>query len=363
MPRINGRFEFYLAQTNVKAFIRVLKLMGEEFRIPFGDCCYLVVPFYRTKPELKALSSLTEGAEFGNSSVRLVLMYDSGGYEVEIGKLSFSQLLLKLQRAWETCPLPNHMVLPDNPLTSADSEDEIKRKVDETIEGSLFFIRRYRDLVDRMVAPIHGVTLDTVLECAKVFYDEGVRFFAFGSLEAIVGSKSVTNLTPQAIEVLEGLSRFCRERKVKLHIFGVGSIDSIVSIRQAGIWFSSVDSSSLVRQTAACKVLFPEAKLHLQALHYIRLRDIYETVRETTRHRCPFCESYEKLVKSFDARYAHNLIVLFEVLSEIIKETDAIAATEDDTVNVRKVSVHVANKVRFTAARVGKLLCSCYNNE
>ena len=60
-------------------------------------------------------------------------MFDSGGYQVQMGKISYGELCKRLREIYERETWADFYVLPDNVPTSQDADFEVEQKVKETL--------------------------------------------------------------------------------------------------------------------------------------------------------------------------------------------------------------------------------------
>lgn len=246
------------------------------------------------------------------------VMFDSGGYYVQVGRLTYHEIYYPLLQLYREHRWADVYTLPDHVPTSQDSEDEVWRKVKDTVEyGSLFFGELPPTIQERALAVVQGHTYEQVDYCLKAYLDLGVPYLGFGSFGTIGRNSQVNVATNSAVGLAEYAARIAKTKDVKLHFFGLGAPALVAMIYGAGA--SSFDSSSWIKSAGFGQIYLPFTRGynishrngHSQLQKGIRL-DEFEQLKLLTHHDCPFCRSVDELQKHKLYRALHNLIAIRE---------------------------------------------------
>lgn len=268
-----------------------------------------------------------------SSNFDINVMFDSGGYEVQVGNREFDDLYSYLVDFYTENHWGQRYVLPDNVPVSDDPPNVVDRKVDETISASKMCFRRLPDhLKSRALAVIQGHSKDQLARCLNKYSDlDGLEHVGFGSFSTSGISQGVNMVTRDAFENLEWATKRAHELGFSVHAFGIGGPTSIPLLYQAGV--DSFDTTSWMRSSGYGNVFFP-FKSRYNASHRknrggnILTGDELPHLKAETNHECPFCESISRLRNNRWDRIIHNLIVIHEMTNRIDKmdQQDVIEA-------------------------------------
>src|SRR5579885_2409539 len=85
------------------------------------------------------------------------ICFDSGGYYVQVGKIGYHELYMKLLNCYRSHRWADRYVLPDYVPLSSDSIAEVEEKVRETVYYScLFFEEMPDELKPKAMPVVHG---------------------------------------------------------------------------------------------------------------------------------------------------------------------------------------------------------------
>lgn len=255
-------------------------------------------------------------------SLDLNLMFDSGGYEVQVGNKTFDELYSYLLDYYDGNRWGHRYVLPDNVPMSDDDSQTVQKKVDETISATRMCFRRLPDEIkENSVAVIQGHTREQISRCIDEYKDlDGLTEVGFGSFATGGVNGGVNMITNEAFENLRWAVDRAHEHGLSVHAFGVGGPTSIPLLHEAGV--DSFDTTSWMRTSGYGNVYFP-FKGRLNASHRKHRSGNVLTKKELphlkaeTDHRCPFCEDISRLSNNRWDRILHNLIVTHEVVERI----------------------------------------------
>ena len=243
-----------------------------------------------------------------------VVMFDSGGYFVQKGDISYYDLHRKLYEYYQQEDWADIYVLPDNPPLSRDSLRSAEAKIKQTVEGSL---RLYGDLsyeVQQKAMPVVHATRSEHLDyCLRQYAN--FKNIGFGSFPTRGTSNSINRLNINALMILRQLTRMLDSEDVKLHTFGISTPPAIYLLSLAGV--HSFDSNGWMRSGGYGKVFLPFMRGYLVTFNSRRNGSLNETEfklwKENIKHDCPFCGSFERLSNNRWDRIMHNLIVMSEL--------------------------------------------------
>jgi len=307
--------QFFITLTNSAGKIRrVVELWGQsgDPRNPFAHVIF--TPLFSSVPTITEIRRLKE--ERG-----AMVMFDSGGYQVQMGKMTYEELFDQLFHFYTANPWADWYVLPDRVPHTADSNEEVEFKVQETIDfGRLFWRRLPDNLRPRALGVVHGRMPDQIRRCIEAYAEMGVRYVGFGSFGTSGPSGAVNLVSQQSLSLLRLTQALAREHDLRLHVFGIGSPGPLIRIVRAGITLSSFDSAGWWKAGAFGNVFFPKGQqLHITAMA------TWETTaqgilqaKEQSQHECKFCADTEQLRRSRIARIMHNLSALLDTL-ELVK--------------------------------------------
>ena len=307
--------QFFVTLTNNAGKIRRVAELWEQGGDPRNPFAHVIfTPLFSSIPTITEIRRFKE--ERGS-----VIMFDSGGYQVQMGKMTYEELFDRLHRFYEANHWADWYVLPDRVPHTTDSDEEVEFKVQETIDFARLFLRRMPDdLKPRALGVTHGRTPDQIRRCIEAYAEMGVRYVGFGSF-GTSGPNSAVNLVSQrSLSLLRLTQTLAREYDLRLHVFGIGSPGPLIRLVHAGILSNSFDSAGWWKAGAFGNVFFPKGQqLHITAMATweTTTRGILQA-KKLSHHECEFCADIGQLRRSRIARIMHNLSALLDTL-ELVK--------------------------------------------
>lgn len=248
------------------------------------------------------------------------VMFDSGGYYVQSGKLSYIELYYPLLQVYLKNRWADIYTLPDHVPTSLDSEDEVWRKVYDTVRFScLFHSELPSNLKPRAMPVVQGHTLEQVDYCLRHYLPLGVRHLGFGSFGTSGKNSEVNVATNSSVDLARYVVEVAQRHDIKVHFFGLGTPALAAMIYGCGA--SSFDSASWIKAAGFGQVFLPFMRAynisHRNGVSELQKGITVEQFRQwsqLTRHQCPFCEQLDELQQEKMVRTVHNLIVMHETI-------------------------------------------------
>lgn len=252
----------------------------------------------------------------------LNVMFDSGGYEVQVGNKTFDELQAYLHKFYGENQWGHRYTLPDNVPLSQDQIETVEQKVKQTADISSLFYRQLPDsLQPRALAVVQGHNQDQLRHCLNTYASlDGLQHVGFGSFGTSGVSNGVNMLTTDAYRNLEWAVNRAHDEGMTVHAFGIGGPTSIPLLYSTGV--DSFDTTSWMRSSGYGNVFFP-FKSRLNASHrkkrggQLLTKDELPHIKAETDHSCPFCESMSQLRNNRWDRIIHNLIVTYEMTNRM----------------------------------------------
>ncbi len=323
---------FYASLTVTPSEMRIMHRLWHEQAHDFDWKFGKPNPFQRVliSPVVASKSTFDFVRELKRTGESEVVMFDSGGYFVQKGDLSYYDLHRKLYERYQQEDWADIYVLPDNPPLSKDSLSSAEEKIKQTVEGSL---RLYSDLsyaIQQKAMPVIHATRSEHLDYCLRHYTNFKRI-GFGSFPTSGTSNSINRLNINALMILRQLTRMLDSDSVKLHTFGISTPPAIYLLSLVGV--HSFDSNGWMRSGGYGKVFLPFMRGYLVTFNSRNNKSLNEAEfklwKENTRHDCPFCGSFERLSNNRWDRIMHNLIVMAELEThQRIPQTDLLAAQQ-----------------------------------
>lgn len=314
-PKEHPRPTFLLSLTNEASKIReVIHLWDEsgDLRDPFRHVIF--TPLFSSRATIKLIRQLKEERDS-------VVMFDSGGYHVQMGKTSYEELFDRLLRLYRENDWGDWYVLPDHVPLSADSGREVEFKVRETLDFARLFLRMMPDnFVEKAVGVVHGQTDDQVRRCVDAYAGMGLRYIAFGSFGTSGPNGSVNMVSHRSLRLLGVIQHLAHEYGLRFHIFGIGSPSHLIRLANAGIVPMSFDSAGWWKAGGFGKVFFPGgSQLHITRMNQQNeTREGIEREKHRTKHCCPFCADVVELRRKRILRVMHNLVAMLETVERVV---------------------------------------------
>ena len=307
-------FAFYLTLTNHASEIRqVIRLWNEggDKRNPFARVIF--TPLFSRRSAINLVRRLKD--ELGS-----VVMFDSGGYQVQMGKASYEELFDCLLRFYRENNWADWYVLPDHVLRSTDSDREVEFKVRESIDFARLFVRMMPDdFVAKAVGVVHGRTEDQVRRCIEAYAEMGIRYIGFGSFGTSGPNGTINLVSQRSLKLLRLVQAIAHEVGLRLHIFGIGSPGQLMYLAKANIIPTSFDSAGWWKAGGFGKVFFPSGR----QIHITRVKSYAATLsgiqreKYRTQHACFFCRDTSELRRSRMMRVMHNLSCMLDTVERI----------------------------------------------
>ena len=277
-------------------------------------------PFQRLliSPVLASPSTLAFVRELKRTGETEEVMFDSGGFFVQKGDITYNALYSKLLEVYHTENWADIYILPDNPPLSKDSLSTAEDKIRQTVDGSVSFAYQLStDLREKVMPVIHAKQpfhLDYCLKNYEPLTADSHRI-GFGSFATSGATNSINRVNADVLRLLGNL--IPRLNGSRLHSFGISTPPAVFCLAKAGV--RTFDSNGWMRSGGYGKIFFPFTSgqmIDCRRLGYARIRfDDLEPLRLNTGHRCPFCESFGDLSdgKGRWLRIMHNLTVMTEL--------------------------------------------------
>lgn len=349
--------------------VQILRRILED-GLPSLVRALLVTPLMVTPYTLRLSRALQEDLGLG-------VMFDSGGYAVQTGRLDYFEMYSRLLELYRRERWAALYTLPDHVPTSQDSDETVEAKVRQTVECSELFYRELPDeLCERALGVAHGRSLAQIEFCLDHYLRLGLRHVGFGSFGTAGENSSMNIVTERALDNARRLAGLAQERGMTTHLFGIGAPALLPWAAWTGA--TSFDSANWARSAGFGQVFLPltrgynishrngTAKLE-KALTQTDLagrsalsarqrrteiqkgltQDDFERLREISNHACRFCDSFELLQTSRVARAGHNLLATADALTIIergdLRQMDAIyeAASPRYRARWRRLMQHV----------------------
>ena len=273
-------------------------------------------PFQRVliSPVVASMQTFDFVRELKRTGETEVAMFDSGGYFVQKGDISYYDLHRKLYECYQREDWADIYVLPDNPPLSKDSLSSAEAKIKQTVEGSL---RLYNDLSDaiqqRAMPVVHATKSEHLDYCLRHY--KNFKRIGFGSFPTSGTSNSINRLNINALMILQRLTRMLDSDGVKIHTFGISTPPAIYLLSLVGV--NSFDSNGWMRSGGYGKVFLPFMRGYMVTFNSRNNGSLNETEfklwKENIQHDCPFCDSFDRLSNNRWDRIMHNLIVMAEL--------------------------------------------------
>lgn len=246
------------------------------------------------------------------------ICFDSAGYYVQVGKIGYHELYMRLLECYRRNPWADRYVLPDNVPLSTDTPEVVEYKVRETVHYSCLFFQEMPDQLKYKAMPVvHGHTRAQVEYCMEHYNKLGVEWVGFGSFGTF-GKNAEANLaTNSAIENARIVIHLAEQFGLKVHLFGLGAPALVGMMYDLGA--TSFDSASWFKTAG-----FGQVHLPLMRSYNITYNNVssplqkgitwcdFTRLKELTGHNCIYCSDYATLAGPKMHRVVHNLFVIDE---------------------------------------------------
>jgi queuine/archaeosine tRNA-ribosyltransferase len=292
---------------------KLLRLWDEsgDPRNPFATV--LVTPLFASPSTLKLIRE--ELKERRGATV----YFDSGGYYVQQGKITFEELYCTLRDYYQN---PDNQwadwyVLPDHVPTSTDSPAIVEEKVNDTVTAVRMFYAEMPSMVqERSMPVIQGHTFRQVNRCIEAYRELGLKYIGFGSFGTSGTNNSINVADSRSAATVAHIVRELEDDGIRLHTFGVSTPPVIYAFQRLGIY--SFDSLAWQRSAGYGKVYMPFIRAYNVSHRSTRNSALsqveFELIKERTGHHCPFCENFGHLSKRRLYRSLHNLVAVMDTV-------------------------------------------------
>jgi queuine/archaeosine tRNA-ribosyltransferase len=278
-------------------------------RNPFSDV--LVSPLFAQPSTLRIVRE--ELKEKRGSRI----YFDSGGYYVQQGRLTYDELYGLLMDYYRQNRWADWYVLPDWVPTSQDSPQTVEHKVRATLTVSkLFYDELPDELKGRVLPVVQGHNKAQVMSCMETYSQFAAGLIGFGSFGTSGGTNGVNTVTGQSVEMVRLLIELAKKDGNDIHLFGVSTPPILYLFHQLGI--ASFDSMAWMKAAGFGNVFLPLIRGYLVTYRVLArthtYRDQFERLKAMTGHLCPFCEDFSVLTSNRMYRIMHNLASVLDTL-------------------------------------------------
>jgi len=271
----------------------------------------LTTPLFMSKEAINLVRRFQE--ERGST-----VCFDSAGYYVQVGKIGYHELYMRLLNCYRANLWADRYILPDYVPLSSDSLEQVEEKVRETVYYScLFFEEMPDELKPKTMPVVHGRTRSQVEYCLEHYLKLGVEWVGFGSFGTF-GKNNETNIATQsAVENARWVVRIANKYGLKVHLFGLGAPALVGMLYSIGT--TSFDSASWFKAAGFGQVHLPFMRSYnitynngLSELQQGITWEDFTRLKEVTGHQCPYCVDYPTLAGHKMHRVIHNLLAVNE---------------------------------------------------
>lgn len=251
------------------------------------------------------------------------VMFDSGGYFVQQGVVTYDKLYQKLMAFYQQNDWADWYVLPDYVPTSSLTPDEVDYRVNATVTvAKLFFTEMPALLRERALPVVQGHTREQIQHCVENYAEMGVAWIGFGSFGTSGNNNSVNTITRQSIQMIEFLRQQAQKYQLKIHLFGIGTPNVLPLFNDLGI--DSFDSSCWSRTAGFGNVYLPF--IGRRNITQRMLREVggeaykqakFAELKDATGHDCPYCHDVDTLKHSRIFQMMHNLVVMLDTVEAL----------------------------------------------
>jgi GNAT superfamily N-acetyltransferase len=267
--------------------------------------------------ELRSEVPSMERTKIPYSLPKPIVMCDSGGYQVQMGKMTYEELCYRLRGLYASLTWGDYYVLPDHVPTSSDSDAEASKKASDTLAVGENFLAWFPERRDKFVGVVHGRTESEMRRGARHWADLGVRYIAFGSFGTAGPSGSVNLVNAKSISLLSALSEEAQKFNQKIHIFGIGNPGYLKRFSKGQVQIDSFDSAGWWKMAVFGYVLQNEKFYNIcgRGRSTKPLVDVEHDFK-VGNHSCPFCSEATDLRTNRWKRILHNLASYTEMVTE-----------------------------------------------
>jgi GNAT superfamily N-acetyltransferase len=322
-------WEFYASLTKGASDVRLLIRQYYDGYVALGQQPpfhpfrrFIFTPLFCTSTAFRLFKELA--AETPDQSVTLIphvlprptVIFDSGGYQVQMGRLSYDELCTRLRSLYSAEGWADYYVLPDHVPTSSDSDHEAACKADNTLSVGENFLTWFPHLRQQFIGVVHGRTEAEMRRGARRWHDLGVRYVAFGSFGTSGPKGGVNLVSNRSIALLAALSEAAHESAQRLHIFGIGNPGYLHKLIDGGAVARSFDSAGWWKMAGFGYVLLEERFVNICSKgRMTKTLTSLERELPLSSHSCPFCADVTALREVRWLRVLHNLTCYGEIVA------------------------------------------------
>lgn len=245
-----------------------------------------------------------------------IILFDSGGYYAQQGKITYEKLYGLLLAYYLDNQWADWYVLPDHVPISTDHPDIVECKVRDTVTvARLFYSELLPSLKERVLPVVQGHTPKQIQWCLDNYEVLGARRVGFGSFSTTGALNSINFLCKRSEDFVQRISSWAQEHGFALHLFGISGPD-LFAFRDLSI--DSCDSMNWYKAANFGKVFFPFVRAYSVTGGSVRLRGVSEDefyyLKGLTGHDCYFCRSFQDLTESYWLRRMHNLTCVLDAI-------------------------------------------------
>lgn len=243
--------------------------------------------------------------------------FDSGGYYVQQGRLTYEELYGLLMDFYRQNRWADWYVLPDWVPTSRDDPRTVEHKVRATITvGRLFYNELPDDLKRRTLPVVQAHTKAQVMDCMETYTQFAAGPIGFGSFGTSGSTSGINTVTNQSVEMLRMLVDLAKKGGFNIHLFGVSTPPILYFFHQLGV--TSFDSMAWMKAAGYGNVFLPFVRGYMATYRVTERTHIYreefERLKTMTGHHCPFCDDFSALSSNRMYRIMHNLTSVLDTL-------------------------------------------------
>lgn len=246
------------------------------------------------------------------------ICFDSAGYYVQVGKIQYHELYMKLLTCYRNHRWADRYVLPDYVPLSSDTDAEVEEKVQQTVYYSCLFFQEMPDELKPKAMPVvHGRTRKQVEYCLEHYLTLGIEWVGFGSFGTF-GKNNETNIATQsAVDNARLVVNVAKKYGLKVHLFGLGAPALVGMLHSIGA--DSFDSASWFKSAGFGQVHMPFGRGYNITYNNGRSTiqkgitwEDFTQLKEVTGHTCLYCTDYQTISSHKMHRVVHNLLVVNE---------------------------------------------------
>ncbi len=298
----------------------------------------LVTPLFTPSSTLSLIREMKESGEISE------VWFDSGGYFVQMGRITYQEMYYKLLKYYQENAWADVYVLPDYVPLSGDNSEDVWYKVKTTAEMSSLFYSEIPDILQsKTLGVVQGHTIKQIEYCLKSYINVGIPRIGFGSFGTGGKSSSVNMVNRESLRNLMHIQKVVKRYNMKLHAFGVGTPPIIYLLNMLNV--DSFDTVGWMKTAGYGKIYMPFIRGYNITYHDLTARGLQKEdflkLKQITGHDCYFCRSFTDLMENRSFRIMHNLAVIL----------DTIELTGTKTIEVRRLledyAPYYANMLNF----------------